>query len=117
VLRAIARFSHETGAGYWLESDRRNVSGAGFVLATSIVWAWNGRRRKAFVGERPPQREKLLRHAGYSLQCSINDLSEHWNFELAQALSAGVGLGLLISGVFPLIEGLVLKSPIFRKDR
>jgi hypothetical protein len=82
--------------------------GAGFVLATFVVRAWNGRRRRALVGERPPQRAKLLRPAGYSLQCSINDLSERWNFELAQALSAGVGLGLLSAGVFPVLEGLIL---------
>jgi hypothetical protein len=85
------------------------ICGAGFVFAVFLMIAWRRRRRKAIFLERPPQRAKLRRPAGYSLQCRIDDLSERWVFALMQAVFSGSVLGLLCAGFYPIVIGLILR--------
>jgi hypothetical protein len=58
--------------------------------------------------ERPPQREKLLRPAGYSAMCRIDALSEKWMSAAAQAVGAGVFFGLTVGTFYPLLAALAL---------
>jgi len=93
------------------------IFGAGLVFVVFLVMAWQRRRRKAALLERPPQRAKLRRPAGYSLQCRIDDLSERSVFALMQAVFSGSVLGLLCSGFYPLVGGVILRRFSFSEIR
>jgi hypothetical protein len=69
---------------------------------------WLKKRRREERKERPPQREKLLRPAGYSAMCRIEALSEKWMSGVAQAIGAGMFFGLTAGTLYPLVAGLAL---------
>ena len=74
----------------------------GSLVAGALVlcgfWGlfWLKKRRRKERKERPPQREKLLRPAGYSAMCRIDALSEKWMSAAAQAVGAGMFFGLTV---------------------
>lgn len=82
--------------------------GAVLVAAAFVILAWSNRRSRIARKERPPQTTKLLRPAGYSLHCWIDDLNEKLNSAVLQSVAAGSVLGLLCSAVYPIIEGVLL---------
>lgn len=86
------------------------LSGSVIVMMTFLGLARQRRRMREKLVEKPPQREKLLRPAGYYLQCRIQELNEEWSSELLQAICAGAVTGFLISSLYPLLEGLVLRK-------
>ena len=67
----------------------------GSLVACTLVlggfWGlfWLKKRRREERKERPPQREKLLRPAGYSAMCRIDALSEKWMSAAAQLSAPG----------------------------
>ncbi len=75
------------------------------------------KRRKAARRERPPQREKVLRPAGYSALCRIDDLTERGLLALLYTLAAAAVLGIMCSAFFPLVEGLVAGRFTFTQVR
>ncbi|MDR3457496.1 MAG: nuclease-related domain-containing protein [Verrucomicrobiae bacterium] len=83
--------------------------GAASTASIFIAYAWTRRRRKIARNERPPQQTKILRPPGYSLHCQIDDLSEKFSFAVMQSVLAGATFGMICSGFYPLIEGLVLQ--------
>jgi len=83
--------------------------GAGLTALIFFIYAWIRRRRKIARNERPPQQTKILRPPGYSLHCEIDDLSEKLAFTVMQSVLAGTIFGMIGSGFYPLIEGLVLQ--------
>lgn len=76
--------------------------GASMVAVTFIGLAWNNRRIRAARHERPPQRAKLLRLAGYSLQCQIDELTTKLHDAVIQAIAAGSVVGLIGAGLYRL---------------
>ena len=58
--------------------------------------------------ERPLQREKLLRPAGYSAMRRVEALSEKWMSATAQAIGPGVFFGLIAGTCYPLLAALAL---------
>ena len=66
------------------------------------------KRRREQRKERPPQRDKLLRPAGYSATCRIDTLSEKWMSAAAQAVGAGMFFGLTVGTLYPLLAALAL---------
>ena len=89
------------------------ICGAALVFAVFLIVAWHRARKRRALAERPPQRSKLLRPAGYSLQCRIDDLSERWLLAVLQALMSGCVIGVLSSGIYPVAEGLVITHKYF----
>ena len=75
------------------------------------------RRRKVTRNERPPQQTKILRPAGYSLHCRIDDLSEKLSSAVVESVLAGALLGMVCSSFFPLVEGLVLRRFTYAQIR
>jgi hypothetical protein len=84
------------------------VLGAVLVTVAFVILAWSNRRSRIARKERPPQTTKLLRPAGYSLHCWIDELNEKWNSAVIQSVAAGSVLGLLCSAAYPIIEGVLL---------
>lgn len=91
--------------------------GVGLVVAIFAILAWRKRRYRDASGERPPQRAKLLRPAGYSLHCRIDQLNEKLSYTLMQAVLAGAVVGLVCGGLYPVIEGLILREVTFGQLR
>ena len=89
------------------------VLGAALVAAVFAIRTWFNRRSRIARRERPPQKKKLLRPPGYSLQCRIDEFTEKLNDSVLQAVAAGSVLGLLGSAIFPIVEGLVLQRFTF----
>lgn len=83
--------------------------GIGLVFATFAVVAWRKRHDKIARRETPPQRTKILRPAGYSLSCRIDELDETFNLWVPYAIAGGGVLGLAVSVLYPFAEGLVLR--------
>jgi hypothetical protein len=80
------------------------------ALVLGVFWAlfWLKRRRREERKERPPQREKLLRPAGYSAMRRIDALWEKCMSAVAQAIGAGVFFGLAVGTFYPLLAALAL---------
>lgn len=88
------------------------------VVGSVVAWAlvlggfwglfWLKKRRREERKERPPQREKLLRPAGYSAMCRIDALWEKWMWAAAQAVGAGMFFGLTVGTFYPLLAALAL---------
>jgi hypothetical protein len=93
------------------------VLGTGLVVAAFATWAWFKRRSRAARNEKPPQSAKLLRPAGHSLHCRIDELNEKWGSAVMQSAMAGSMLGLLFSAFYPIIEALVLQRVTFDQIR
>jgi len=91
--------------------------GAGATVSIFMTYAWARRRGKVARNERPPQQTKILRPAGYSLHCRIDDLSEKFTSAVMQSVLAGTTLGFLCSSFYPLIEGLVLQRFTYAQIR
>jgi hypothetical protein len=91
--------------------------GAGLTAAIFSTYGWVKRRHKVARNERPPQPAKILRPAGYSLSCRIDDLSEKFNSAIMESVTAGMALGLLVAGIFPFVEGLILQRFTFAQMR
>src|ERR1700692_2675776 len=91
--------------------------GAGLVVVTFATLAWFKHRSKAARNERPPQSAKLLRPAGHSLHCWIDELAEKRDSAVMQSVMAGGMLGLLCSAFYPIIEGLMLQRVTFNQIR
>ena len=89
------------------------VVGAGLTVAIFSAYAWIKRCHKVARNERPPQPTKILRPAGYSLSCRFDDLSEKLNSAILESVMAGMALGLLLAGIYPVVEGLVLRRFTF----
>jgi hypothetical protein len=66
--------------------------------------------------ERPPQREKLLRPAGYSAMRRVEALSEKWMSAAAQAIGTGVFFGLIVGTFYPLLAALALGQVTVRPE-
>jgi hypothetical protein len=84
------------------------VVGGVLVVGVAIGLLAVKKRQREKRNERPPQRAKLLRPAGYSAMCRIDALAEQWMFTLLQAIGAGVVLGVMAGTFFPLLAGLAL---------
>jgi Mg/Co/Ni transporter MgtE len=86
----------------------------GSLVASALLlgsfWGlfWLKRRRREERKERPPQREKLLRPAGYSAMCRIDALWEKLTGAVAQALAAAVMFGVMAGTFYPLVAALAL---------
>ena len=83
------------------------VAGA-LVLGSFWGLFWPKKRRREERKERPPQREKLLRPAGYSAMRRVEALSEKWMSAAARAVGAGVFFGLIAGTFYPLLAALAL---------
>ena len=93
------------------------IIGAGLAVTIFSAYAWWKHRHKVARNERPPQPTKILRPAGYSLSCRIDDLSERLNLAIIESVTAGATLGLLLAGIYPFIEGLILRRFTFTQLR
>ena len=78
------------------------------VVGTFFSLLWLKRRRREKRRERPPQREKLLRPAGYSAMCRVDGLAEKRMWAMFQAIGAGMVFGLTAGTLFPLFAGVAL---------
>lgn len=83
------------------------VVGGGFVLGMLFGMVHLRNRRRAARRERPPQKENLLRPAGYSAMCRIEDLSNRFVLGIAFAAIGGVACGGTAGVLYPVFEGLV----------
>ena len=94
----------------------------GSLVACALVlgsfWGlfWLKKRRREERRERPPQREKLLRPAGYSAMRRIDALSEEWMSAAAQAIGTGVFFGLIAGTFNPLRAALALGQVTARPE-
>lgn len=85
-----------------------SLAGCALVVG-AFFWLFRlKRRRKEERRERPPQKEKLLRPAGYSAMCRVDELAEKWTWAAVQAIGAGVIFGLTAGTLFPLVAGVAL---------
>ncbi|MDE2103401.1 MAG: NERD domain-containing protein [Patescibacteria group bacterium] len=91
--------------------------GAALAVAIFSIYALIKRRHKEARNERPPQQTKILRPAGYSLSRRIDELSEKFNMMVTGSVVAGMVLGLLLTGIYPIIEGLLLQRVTFSELR
>jgi len=82
--------------------------GCALVLASVFTLIRYKKRRREESGEKPPQREKLLRPAGYSAQLKIEALQERWNWAVAQAVGSGIVFGAILGGLAPVLKGVAL---------
>lgn len=82
--------------------------GAGLVVGVLVGSFWLKRRRREERRERPPQREKLLRPAGYWAMKQVDERWEGLTWALAQPIGAGVFFGVVAGTFFPLVAGLAL---------
>jgi len=78
------------------------------VIGAFVLRRWHKGRRAAARRERPPQQEKVLRPAGYSASCQIEDLVDRQLSALTQALGGSIVLGILCGSFYPIAEGLAL---------
>jgi hypothetical protein len=92
---------------------------AGGVVVLGIVVGWQRlkKRRREARRERPPQAEKLLRPAGYSALCRLEELADSLVTALFQAIGAGLVFGLMAGAFYPLLEGLALGRFTFAEIR
>jgi uncharacterized protein YneF (UPF0154 family) len=86
------------------------------VLGTFWGLFWLKRRRREERKERPPQREKLLRPAGYSAMRRVEALSEKWMSAAAQAVGTGVFFGLIAGTFYLLLAALALGQVTARPE-
>ncbi len=67
--------------------------------------------------ERPPQREKVLRPAGYSASCRIDDLMERRLLSFVYTFASAMTVGIMCIGFLPLAQGLVAGRFTFAQMR
>ena len=85
---------------------------AGFTLSVLVMGGlalflqWKRWRRK-IEGERPPQREKIMRPPGHFAMLRLDQLREDMLFIIAQTAAAACVLGLFLLVFFDLISGLL----------
>src|SRR5437867_3469711 len=83
------------------------LAGCALVVGALLGLLQSKKLQREARRERPPQKEKLLRPAGYSAMCRLEDLTDKLFPALVQALVAGAVLGLTAGGFFyPVLEGL-----------
>ena len=106
----------QTGIG-GLNSAQVVGSLVAYALVLGTFWGLFRlkRRRREKRNERPPQREKLLRPAGYSAMCRIDALSEKWMPVVAQAIGAGMLFGLTVGSFYPLLAEMALGQVTVRQ--
>jgi hypothetical protein len=85
-----------------------SLGGCGLVVGTLFCLLKFKERQREARRERPPKKEKLLRPAGYSAWCRMDELSEKLLQGLVSALGAGAVFGVTVGGLYPLVEGLAL---------
>jgi len=78
------------------------------VIMVLITRQWLVHRRRTTRNERPPQKSKLLRPAGYSALCRAEEASDKLNDSLVQALGAGAVAGLSFVPLAAVLQGLIL---------
>jgi hypothetical protein len=100
---------------FQLEHDRRGVGRLHLVAATFILLFLFKKRRREARKERPPQKQKLLRPAGYSGLCRLDDVGEEFTSALAQALAAGVLFGITAAPLYPLLKAPHLADSLFHR--
>jgi Nuclease-related domain len=93
------------------------VIGALVVIGAFVGHFKIKKHREEARRERPPQREKVLRPAGYSANRRIDDLAERRLLALAYTIGAAAMLGIMCVGFFPLVEGLVAGRFTFAQVR
>jgi len=73
----------------------------GAVLSGFSLWLvlWLNRRRRKLLDDRPPERSKLLRPPGYSLQQKLEALNDRSDTLLALLIGCGTVLGLFVGGL------------------
>lgn len=93
---SIVLSSMQTGDGGigWTQAAGAAL-GAGLVVGVLVGSFWLKRRRREERRERPPQREKLLRPAGYWAMKQVDERWEGLTWALAQAIGAGVFFGVV----------------------
>jgi len=84
------------------------VAGGALVFAILIGSFRFKQRRREARRERPPLNQKLLRPAGYSAMCRVDELADELTPALAQAAAAGVLFGIAAATFYPVLEGVVL---------
>jgi hypothetical protein len=67
-------------------------------------------RRRTENKERPPQKSKLLRPAGYSCLCNLDEAFEQLLFALLQTIGAGALFGIAFAPLEPVLRGLILRK-------
>jgi hypothetical protein len=70
-------------------------------------------RRRRENKERPPQKSKLLRQAGYSCLCNLDEAFDQLLFALLQTIAAGAMFGLAFAPIEPVLAGLILRRFTF----
>lgn len=100
----------------WLQMGGM-IAGGGLVLAVIHLSRWLKSRRREARRERPPQREKLLRPAGYSAMCRLDDLADKLMLAVVQAAATGLFFGAIAGSLVPLAQGLALNRFTFAQIR
>lgn len=83
------------------------VVGMVLIFLTLFTTLWWSRRRRDALRERPPEKTKLLRPAGYALQQRLQDLSEEYDTVALHLFSSGGIVGISMAGFFPTVEALL----------
>lgn len=99
--------------GFGLSEFIGSLAGAGLVLVSLLLIVWFQRRARADRNERPPQKAKLLRPAGYWLGRQIVEYGDRWTLEILQALAGGAVLGLMLNALYPLLSGWMFNRITF----
>jgi hypothetical protein len=84
------------------------LAALGLIFVTFLCLKWLKNRRQDERGERPPQREKVLRPAGYSAMCRMDDLADELVSAVIQAVGAGTIFGVIVATFPPFLTGLAL---------
>jgi hypothetical protein len=84
------------------------LAALGLIFVTFFCLKRLKQRRREESGERPPQREKVLRPAGYSAMCRMDDLAEELVSAVIQAAGAGMVFGVIVATFSPLLTALAL---------
>jgi Nuclease-related domain len=103
VLVAAATFTVTWSPAIWSVVSALMV----FLVLLSRQWLVNQQRKAR--NERPPQTTKLLRPAGHTCFCRMDEAFEKLMSALVQMAGAGAIFGLSLGGVAPIIQGLVLR--------
>jgi hypothetical protein len=93
------------------------ITGAVLIMSVFLIFAWSRHRRRIARNERPPQQTKILRPAGHSLVCRIDDLSEKFSMALVGSLMGGMTLGVILVVIYPLTMALLLRQLSFAQLR
>jgi nuclease-like protein len=79
------------------------------VVAALVTRRWLVNRRRKERNERPPQRTKLLRPAGDSCLCQVDEIFDKLLLAYIEAIAAGAICGLSFGPIASIIQALLLR--------